>query len=123
MQRSRQIATLGLFQHSYERAQLHPVWMRLDGLGLGRQHLGSARKMLDSIAVGEGVKDLAMRIGDGRLVNVVVDRVPPFLINPHQLDLHARAVRLIPVSHGIGDDLRRVFARVDLNLVVVRRLA
>ncbi len=64
-----------------------------------------------------------MGVGDGRLAHVVLDRVPPFLVGPDQLDFHPGPVRGLPVDDPVGDDLGRVLTGVDLDLVVVGGLS
>ena len=111
-----------LLQHPDQGAQLDAVGMGLDGARFARQGLGGAGEHLD-LGIRRLVPDLGVRIGDRRLADVVVDRAPPLLVRADQLDLDPRSVRRLPLHHLVDDHLRDVIARVDLDLVVVRRLA
>ena len=137
---------LGVLQHRDQHAQLDAVGMRLDLLGLGRQLVGRAR--VDPFvgrlaALGIEVVQRDVRIGDRRLLQVLVDAAAAADEAAFELDRHARAViQLDPLDAVLLDVLaarvagRNVFALalplrisgrlrlgVDLDFVVVGRLA
>ena len=85
------VGALVVLEHAHQHAQLDAVGMRLDLLGLRRQHVGHPG-MVPRAAVGIGVMDRHVRIGDGRLFEVFVDAAPAALVAGFQLDGHPGAV-------------------------------
>jgi len=113
----------GLFHHTYEHAEFYPVRMRLDCLRFRGQGSGSPLKMHCSFTARNGVENLTMGIGDRCLANIIVNRMPPFLIGSNQFDFHPGSMRRFPVHYTVGDYLWGIFPRVDLDFVVMGRFS
>ena len=64
-----------------------------------------------------------MRVGDGHLLQVLLDRLAPAGVTRLQLDLHARAVRAVPVHLFLFHHGRLVLLRVEQQLAAVRLAA
>ncbi len=138
----RQRAGRRVLEHRDKQAQFDAVRMRLDLLRLRRQRVGRSHVRL-LFAVRVLVVQRDVRVGDGRLLQVFVDAAAAPVILGFQLDRHSRAViQVDPFDAMLRDILRPLFARrnvvafapavenlgkvllrVDLNFVVVGRLA
>src|SRR3989475_8119592 len=107
-------------EHLEQHPELDAVGMRLD-LARRRRKLVVRPAVFLRLAFGGGVRQLDVRIGDDRLLDVLVDRRPAFLVPP--LDFHRH---LGPPWEFPGDLLlleyqRLVLLGVDLDFEVVGR--
>ena len=142
---TRNCAIVGAFvslEHRHQPAQLDAVRVRLDLLRLGRKLLGHPRVVF-LVAVGIGVMDRHVRVGDGGLFEIIVDAAAAALVAGLQLDRDPRAVVDVDpldavlldqfVAQAVGrnlhalapavEDLRQVPLGVDLDFVVMGRIA
>ena len=122
LQRDAKLTRRCLLEHLDENAQLDPVGMGFDRPGFRRKRFRSPGEVL-GLGARRLIVDFTVRVGDGRLANVIVHRAAPLLVNSNQLDLDPRSMRRLPVDHLVRDHLRGVLARVDLDLVIVSRLS
>ena len=67
------------------------------------------------------VRELEVRVGDHRLLEVLVDAGATAAVRAHQLDLDARAVILLPLDLLFFEHVGLVLARVDAQLDPARR--
>ena len=89
-QKLRDRRRLGRLEHGHQPPQFHAVRMRLDLLRFGRQ--ASGRATVGGLAAfGIDVVQRHVRIGDRRLLQVIVDAAAAALVFPFQLDRDARA--------------------------------
>ena len=77
-QKLRDRRRLRVLEHRHQPAQLDAIRMRLDFLRLGRKLIGHPG-VFHPIAVGIGVMDRHVRVGDGGLFQVLIDRRPAAL--------------------------------------------
>ena len=105
-------------QHLDQYAKFNAVGMRLDLPGLCRQLLGRLRIDL-GLALGRLEAHLDMWIGDGRLLQVLLDRLLALLILGLQFDLDLGAAGHLPLNFFVHQDARLVFLGVYLQLVVM----
>ena len=101
-----------LLEHRHEPAELHAVGMRLDLLGLRRQDV--ARPLQDPLhPLRPAEVDPRVRVGDGRLFEILLDAAPaPLKLRLH-LDRHAGPVL---------DRLAAVVLRHPLDGVLLHQL-
>ncbi len=109
-----------VLEHAQEDAELDAVGMRLDLAGLGRQLVDRPR-VLASLPLGRVVDERHVRVGDGRLLEVLVHRGPAPLVAPLDLERHLGAAVALPVDLLVLEDPRLVLLGVDLHLEVVGR--
>jgi hypothetical protein len=107
-------------QHPQEDAELDPVGVRLDLAGLRRQLVDGPR-ILARLAFRRLVDEPHVRVGDGRLLEILVHRGAALLVPPLDLERHLRAAMALPVDLLVLEDPRLVLLGVDLHLEVVRR--
>ena len=123
LQRDAQLARRRFLHHPDQDAEFDAVRMRLDFATVPAEaHPNRAARCSVSPLSGRRVENLAMRIGDRSLADVVVDRMPSLFVGSDQLDFDPGPVRRFPLHYFVRDDLRCVLARVDLDLVIMRRL-
>ena len=109
-QKLRDRRRLGLLEQRHQHPQFDAVGMRLDFLGLRRQHFGGARIVV-FVAVGILVVQRDVRIGDRRLLQILVDAAPAALVLGLELDGHPGAViHLEPFDALLLDQLAAGFA-------------
>jgi hypothetical protein len=118
---------LGALEHLDERAQFDALGVGLDLPRVLRQVVDRAGK-LDRLVARRDVGDPGVRVGDRRLLEVLVNRLAPLLIPGLQLDCDLRAVafgeqRVVLGVLGVADDLGPVLGRVDLQHDLVGRFA
>ncbi len=106
---------LGVLQHSQQDAELDAVGMRLDLLRLRRQLLDRPR-ILPLLAIRRVVHEPHVRVGDGHLLDVLVDRGAALLVAALDLQRHLGAARVLPVDLLALEDPRLVLLGVDLHL-------
>jgi hypothetical protein len=106
-------------QHPQEHAELDAVGMRLDLAGLGRQLVDRPR-VLPRVALRRMVDEVHVRVGDGRLLEVLVHRGPALLVASLDLEHHLGAARVLPVDLLALEDPRLVLLGVDRDLEEVR---
>jgi hypothetical protein len=106
-------------EHAEEHPELDAVGVRLDLARLGWQLVDRPR-VLPGLSLGSVIDELDMRIGDGRLLEILVDRRAALLIAPLDLERHLGAPRVLPVDLLVLEDPRLVLLGVDLDLEVVR---
>src|SRR5262249_23508638 len=110
--------TLRVVEHPQEDAELDAVGMRLDLARLGRQLVNGAR-ILPRLAFRRAVHERHVRIGDRRLLEIVVHRGAALLVAPRDLQGDLGAALVLPVDLLALEDPRLVLLGVDLHLEVV----
>jgi hypothetical protein len=105
---------LGVVEHPEENAELDAVGMRLDLARLGRQLLDGAR-VLPALPFRCLVDELHVRIGDGHLLEKLVDRGTALLVAPLDFQRHLGAPRMLPVDLLALEDAGLVLLGVDLT--------
>src|SRR5215813_9394169 len=101
-----------------EDAELDAVGMRLDLARLGRQ-LGNGARILARLALRRAVDERHVRIGDGRLLEILVHRGAAFLVAPLDLQGDLGAALVLPVDLLALEDPRLVLLGVDLHFEVM----
>ena len=119
LERRTELSRRRFLHHPYQHAQLDPIGMRLDFTRFRRKGIRAALQMQGLFGIRDGVENFAMGIGNRGLADVIVHRVPPFFVGSDQLDFDLCSMRRFPIHDLVDDNLRRIFARVDLNLIIM----
>ena len=119
-EKPRQGVAPGVVEHSQEHPELDAVGMGLDLAGLGRQLVDRPR-ILPGLSLRRVVDELHVRIGDGRLREILVHRGAPLLVAPLDLERHLRAAGVLPVDLLALEDPGFVLLGIDLDFEVVGR--
>ena len=91
--------------------------MRFDFLGLGGQFVDGAG-VLDRLTGWRRVENAGVGVGDGCLVEVLVDTLPTLGVRGDQTYLYPGTMRPIDLDLFVVDDLRAVLLGVDGDFVV-----
>lgn len=86
--------------------------MRLDFPGSGRKLVDAALEA-DLFTIGGLEDEGGMGIGDGRLLQIDLDRVWPLLIKAFHLNRDSRAMRAVPFQLFLLVDIRPVLRSVN----------
>ena len=102
-------------QHMNEPAELDAVGMRLDLLRQRRKHVDVALEA-DLFTRRIAIDQRHMRIGDGGLLQIDLDRVRPFLIVALHLHFNSGSVGAVPRRASLSVDIGLVPDRIDRNM-------
>ena len=108
-------AAFGVVQHLDQPAELDAVGMRFY-LYRSRRELLDAAGEAKLVALRVLVDDGEVRIGDGRLLQIDLDRVRPLLIVALHLHLDPRTVRTVPFQLFLAVDVRLVPGGIDRDM-------
>ena len=114
-QKPQQRAAPGVVQHLDKPPEFDTVRVGLDFCRSGRELPGAAGET-DLFALRVLVGDCQVRIGDGRLLQINLDRVRPLLIVALHLHLDPRAVRTVPLQPFLAVDVRLVLGGVNRHI-------
>ena len=117
-QKTLEPTTVGVFEHLYQDAQLDTVGVGLNRPGRGWKFLRRTR-ILGKRSVRRGVFERDVRIGDGGLRQILVNRLFPLHVTRFEVYLHACAVTELGFGLLFVDDLGTVAGGINLYLVVV----
>ena len=107
-----EVAALGVLEHAGQDAQFHSVGVGPYLPGLHRQLIGAVG-VQEGLALGIAVGQMKVRVGDGRLFQVVVHRVLAALVAAGQGDLDTGAVILLPDGLVGAEDVGLVLLHVQ----------
>ena len=114
-QKPQQRAACGVVQHLDKPAEFDAVRMGLDFYRSSRKLPGAAGET-DLFSLRVLVGDGEVRIGDGRLLQINLNRVRPLLIVALHLHLDSRPVRTVPLQPLLLVDVRLVLGGVNRHI-------
>ena len=111
---------LGVVEHFQHHAEFDAVRMRFDFTRLRRQLVNGPR-IFFGIALGRVVRELDVRIGDRRLLQIFVDRTSSFLIAAFDFQRYLGAATASPASANQRSNCRSGSASRSLRRSSITR--